>query len=47
MTRLYNFFDKKNAAQDTFMYNKFANKNIRRKVTLYDKLIIQRKQPDW
>ncbi len=40
-------FHKKNVIQDFLMYNKFANKKIRKKVILYDKLIIQRKNYNW
>jgi len=29
------------------MYNKFTHKTIRKMVTLYVRLIIQRKQPNW
>lgn len=43
---LYNF-SIKNVIQDFLMYNKFANKKIRKKVILYDKLIIQRKNYNW
>ena len=45
-TPLYNF-SIKNVIQDFLMYNKFANKKIRKKVILYDKLIIQRKNYNW
>lgn len=40
-------FHKKNVIQDFLMYNKFANKKIRKKVILYDRLIIQRKNYNW
>ena len=43
---LYNF-SIKNVIQGFLMYNKFANKKIRKKVILYDKLIIQRKNYNW
>ena len=46
LTPLYNF-SIKNVIQDFLMYNKFANKKIRKKVILYDKLIIQRKNYNW
>ena len=46
ITPLYNF-SIKNVIQDFLMYNKFANKKIRKKVILYDKLIIQRKNYNW
>ena len=44
-TPLYNF-SKKNIVQGFLMYNGFA-KTLQRKVTLYDKNIIQRKDSDW
>ena len=40
-------FHKKNVIQDFLMYNKFANKKMRKKVILYDRLIIQRKNYNW
>lgn len=40
LSPLYNFCIK-NVIQDFLMYNKFAYKIIRKKVVLYDKLIIQ------
>lgn len=46
ITPLYNF-SIKNVIQDFLMYNKFANKKIRKKVILYDRLIIQRKNYNW
>lgn len=46
ITPLYNF-SIKNVIQGFLMYNKFANKKIRKKVILYDKLIIQRKNYNW
>ena len=46
LTPLYNF-SIKNVIQGFLMYNKFANKKIRKKVILYDKLIIQRKNYNW
>jgi tRNA A37 threonylcarbamoyladenosine biosynthesis protein TsaE len=45
-TPLYNF-SIKNVIQGFLMYNKFANKKIRKKVILYDRLIIQRKNYNW
>ena len=47
ITPLYNFFHKKEIVQGFLMYNEFGNKTLQRKVTLYDKDIIQRKLTDW
>ena len=46
-TTTLQLFHKKNVIQDFLMYNKFANKKIRKKVILYDRLIIQRKNYNW